>query len=75
MSDQFQFLAEERLREAQMPGAGDCAFEAICAMLPKGSEWNPRSLREAVVDELLRDGVISVEYICSHDEEGGHLGD
>ena len=57
-----RFMAKESLREMQMPDEGDCAFEAVCAMLPRNSEWSPETLREAVVDELLRDGVISLEY-------------
>ena len=31
------FLAKESLSEVQMPDGGDCAFEAVCAMLPKNS--------------------------------------
>ena len=54
----------------EMPGAGDCAFEAMCAMLPRGSGWNPRSLREAVVDDLLREGMVSTEYASAMRQEG-----
>ena len=64
------FLVEERRREVQMPGAGDCAFEAMCAVLPRSSEWNPRSLREAVVDDSLREGMVSAEYASAMRQEG-----
>ena len=47
----------------QMPDEGNCTFEAVCAMLPMNSEWNPGNLREAVVDELLRDHVVPLEYV------------
>ena len=64
------FLAEERLSEMQMPGEGNCAFEAICAMLPRNSELNPGNLREAMVDELLRDHVVSLEYASVMRQKG-----
>jgi len=66
----ISFMAEERLSEVQMPGEGNCAFGAVCAMLPKSSKWNPGSLRRAVVDELLRDEVVSLEYASVMRQEG-----
>ena len=66
----INFLAEERLSEMQMPDEVNCAFEAVCAMLPRNSEWNPGDLREAVVDELLRDHVVSLEYASVMRQKG-----